>query len=130
MSAAGTAAGPNSCRVGAAPGAHTGQGCPYLSPCWHDGTERPIHRPPDSEAQQDHYRGKKKCHTVKNLLVLDETCPMCFLSATYEGKIHDNSAADLAGDSLPHGSWLYQDMGFQGFILTGITIGYHPISPW
>jgi hypothetical protein len=54
--------------------------------------------------------------------VIDETYHICFLSATYEGKIHDKSAADLAGYSLPHGSWLYQDMGFQGFILTGITI--------
>jgi hypothetical protein len=47
---------------------------------------------------------------------------MCFLSATYEGKVHDKSVADLEGYSLPHGSCLYQDMGFQGFILNGTTI--------
>jgi hypothetical protein len=47
---------------------------------------------------------------------------MCFLSATYAGKAHDKSLADLEGYTLPQGSCLYQDMGFQGFILNGITI--------
>jgi hypothetical protein len=91
-------------------------------PFWHDGTERPIHRPTDPEAQQEYYSGKKKCHTIKNLLVIDETCQVCFLSATYEGKAHDKSLAELEGYALPHGSCLYQDMGFQGFLLNGITI--------
>jgi DDE superfamily endonuclease len=59
---------------------------------------------------------------VKNLLVINETCHICFLSATYEGKVHDKSVADLAGYSLLPGSCLYQDMGFQGFMLNGITI--------
>jgi DDE superfamily endonuclease len=44
------------------------------------------------------------------------------LSATYEGKANDKSLADLEGYSLPSGSCLYQDMGFQGFVLAGITI--------
>jgi hypothetical protein len=47
---------------------------------------------------------------------------MCFVSATYEGKVPDKSVADLEGSTLPHGSCLYQDMGVQGFRLTGITI--------
>jgi DDE superfamily endonuclease len=91
-------------------------------PFWHDGTERPIHRPIDPEEQQEYYSGKKKCHTIKNLLVIDETCHIGFLSATYEGKVNDKTLADLEGYTLPHGSCLYQDMGFQGFILTGSTI--------
>jgi hypothetical protein len=32
-----------------------------------DGTERPIRRPKNSEAQKDNYSGKKKRHTKKNL---------------------------------------------------------------
>jgi hypothetical protein len=39
-----------------------------------------------------------------------------------EGKEHDESLAELAGYTLPRGSHLYQDMGFQGFMLDGITI--------
>jgi hypothetical protein len=54
--------------------------------------------------------------------VINETCHICFLSATYEGKASDKSLAELEGYTLPHGSCLYQDRGFQGFILHGITI--------
>ena len=54
--------------------------------------------------------------------MIHESGHICFLSATYEGKVHDKSVADLAGYSLPHGSCLYQDMGFQGVILNGISI--------
>jgi len=54
--------------------------------------------------------------------VINETCHMCFLSHTCEGKASDKSIAELAGDTLPPGSCLYQDKGFQGFVLPGITI--------
>jgi hypothetical protein len=54
--------------------------------------------------------------------VIDETCHICFLSDTYEGKAHDKSLADLVGYTLPAGSCLYQDLRFQGFVLTGVTI--------
>jgi hypothetical protein len=47
---------------------------------------------------------------------------MCFLSPTDEGKEHDKSLADLEGDTLPRGSCLYQDLGFQGYTRDGITI--------
>jgi hypothetical protein len=66
-------------------------------PFWHDGTERPIHRPKDPEEQQEYYSGKKKCHTLKNLLVINETCHLGFLSHTCEGKASDKSLAEWAG---------------------------------
>jgi hypothetical protein len=47
---------------------------------------------------------------------------MCFLSATYEGRTHDKCMADLTGYTLPPGSCLYQDTGFQGFLLAGVTM--------
>jgi len=47
---------------------------------------------------------------------------MCFLRATFEGKAQDKSLAEFAGYTLPPGSCLYQDMGFQGFVLAGVTI--------
>jgi hypothetical protein len=47
---------------------------------------------------------------------------VCFLSYTCEGKASDKSMAELAGYTLPPGSCLYQDKGFQGFYLPGITI--------
>jgi hypothetical protein len=47
---------------------------------------------------------------------------MCFLSHPYEGKASDQRLAELAGDSLPPGSCLSQDQGFQGGFLQGITM--------
>jgi hypothetical protein len=54
--------------------------------------------------------------------VITETCHVCFLSHTAEGKASDKSLAELADSTLPAGSCLYQDKGFQGFYLQGVTI--------
>jgi DDE superfamily endonuclease len=54
--------------------------------------------------------------------VIDETCQICFLSATDEGKANDKILAELAGYRVPPGSYLYQEMGFQGFVLADVTI--------
>jgi DDE superfamily endonuclease len=109
-------------RISSASREPTEAGWAHHPPFWHDGTERPIHRPTDPEDQQEYYSGKKTGHTVKNLLVIDESGHICFLSDTYEGKLHDKSLADLTGYPLPPGSCLYQDMGFQGFVLAGVTM--------
>jgi hypothetical protein len=58
----------------------------------------------------------KKCHSLKNLVVISETRHIGFLSHTCEGKASDKSLAELEGYTLPRGSWLYQDNGFQGFL--------------
>jgi DDE superfamily endonuclease/Helix-turn-helix of DDE superfamily endonuclease len=89
---------------------------------FHDGTERPIPRPKDNALQKAYYSGKKKCHTVKNIVVIDTQCKIRLLTRTCEGKKHDKKAADEAGYSFPAGSALYQDTGFQGFTITGVTI--------
>lgn len=44
------------------------------------------------------------------------------MSATYPGKWHDKSLVDDEVYSLPIGSVLYQDMGFQGFAVANVTI--------
>ena len=54
--------------------------------------------------------------------MIDESCHIVFLGDTYEGKAHEKSLAELAGYTFPPGSCLYQDMGFQGFVLAGVTI--------
>jgi hypothetical protein len=51
-----------------------------VPPFAHDGTERRIVRPQDSPAQTECYSGKKKDHTVKNVLIVmpytdEETTP-------------------------------------------------------
>lgn len=88
-----------------------------------DGTERRINRPQEEECQQQHYSGKKKAHTVKNNLVagLDDR-QIKHLSKTHEGKKHDKKICDEEGTSLPEGSDLYRDSGFQGHKLAGVEI--------
>ena len=49
--------------------------------------------------------------------MINEACHVCFLSHTSEGKASDKSVAEFAGYTLPPGSYLYQDKGFQGFYL-------------
>lgn len=89
---------------------------------FHDGTERSIPRPKDNERQKECYSGKKKQHTVKNILIINPESRIIFLTPTCEGKKHDKKAADEAGYTLPEGSSLYQDLGFQGFSIVGVTI--------
>ncbi len=88
----------------------------------HDGTERAIVRPTATEAQRTYYSGKKKQHTVKNLVVVNAWCRIVWLSATCEGKKHDKKAADEAHYRFPEDSTLCQDPGFQGFAVPGVTI--------
>lgn len=87
-----------------------------------DGTERPIQRPKDGEIQKTYYSGKKKRHTVKNNVVVNAQGRIVLLTTTCEGKKHDKKIADEAEFLLPEGSILYQDSGFQGFALEGVTI--------
>lgn len=89
---------------------------------FHDGTERPINRPKSKEDQRMYYSGKKKRHTVKNNVIIDETCKILFLTSTCEGKKHDKQITDEAGYTFPEHSTVYQDTGFQGFRPEGVLI--------
>lgn len=87
-----------------------------------DGTERRINRPQDKGDRKTYYSGKKKTHTVKNLVIHDRGGKVRYLSDTYEGKKHDKAIADEEALSFPAGSTLWQDTGFQGFAPNGVTI--------
>jgi hypothetical protein len=81
-----------------------------------DGTERPIARPQDPEAQQANYSGKKKRHTRKHLAAVDETKRVLVLSKAREGKLHDkrfHDEDDIAG-SIPDAIPIEVDLGFLG----------------
>jgi carbon monoxide dehydrogenase subunit G len=53
------------------------------------GTERRIVRLQDAAQQTECYSGKKKDHTVQNVLLINAPLTILFLSATYGGRIHD-----------------------------------------
>ena len=88
-----------------------------------DGTERRRQRPKDDEKQKELYSGKKKAHTVKNILLIgDSDREIKYLSETCKGKKHDKKIVDEAELEFPEATDLYQDSGFQGFHPEGVNI--------
>jgi hypothetical protein len=86
-----------------------------------DGTERRRQRPVDATAQTEHYSGKKKAHTDKNILLVNEqTRQVLYLSPTVAGKTHDKKAADEAEIVYPPNATLDKDTGFQGYEPEGV----------
>src|SRR2546426_664814 len=93
-----------------------------VPPFAHDGTERRIVRPQDPVEQAECYSGKKKDHTVKNVLLVNALLTILFLSDTYGGRVHDKPIADATPYPLPAGSRLLQDLGFLAFTLPQVEI--------
>jgi len=86
-----------------------------------DGTERRLQRPVNIDKQKQKYSGKKKTHTDKNLLLINEnTKKVVYLSPTVEGKKHDKKLADESQISYPANASLTQDTGFQGYQPKGV----------
>ena len=92
------------------------------APFAHDGTERRIVRPQDPAEQTACYSGKRKDHTVKNVLLVNVLLTILFLSDTYGGRTHDKPIADATPYPLPAGSRLLQDLGFLAFTLPQVEI--------
>src|SRR5207253_2286532 len=93
-----------------------------VPPFAHDGTERRIVRPQDPVEQATCYSGKKKDHTVKNVLLINALLIILFLSATHGGRVHDLRIAEATPYPLPAGSGLLQDLGFLAFTLPEVAI--------
>ena len=80
-----------------------------------EGTERRRHRPTDPLQPRAHYRGKKKAHTDKNLLLVNaHTGKGVYLGPTRAGQPHDQKAAAAVPILSPANATLDQDPGFQG----------------
>ncbi|HEY9016013.1 MAG TPA: transposase family protein [Gemmatimonadales bacterium] len=79
-------------------------------------------RPQDPAEQTHCYSGKKKDHTVKNILLVNAVLVILFLSDTVGGLIHDKRLAEATPYPLPAGSRLLQDLGFMAFTLPEVEI--------
>lgn len=82
-----------------------------------DGLERPCVRPPDDARQRARYRGKKKRHRVKNLLITDPHRRILYLSRPADGSTHDYTL--LKQEFSPRLPWfkkmqVWLDLGFYG----------------
>ena len=88
-----------------------------------DASERLLQRPVKDDQQRAKYSGKRKTHTDKNLLLVNEnTKKVVYLSATAEGKKHDKKLADESQMSYPQNASLTQDTGFQGYQTAGVLV--------
>ena len=88
-----------------------------------DGAERRRQRPQDTEAQKQYYSGKKKTHTVKNIVIAGpEDREVKYLGVTHAGKKHDKKAVDEEQPTFPAGTVVYQDTGFQGYAPEGMEV--------
>ena len=88
-----------------------------------DAAERLLQRPVNEDKQRAKYSGKKKTHTDKNLLLVNEnTKKVVYLSETVEGKKHDKKLADESQISYPANASLTQDTGFQGYQPKGVLV--------
>src|SRR5438034_408280 len=86
-----------------------------------DGTVRRHQRPTDAAQQKELYSGKKKTHTDKNLVLVNEhTTKVVYLGPTVAGKTHDKKAADAAQICYPTNATLGKDTGFQGYEPAGV----------
>jgi DDE superfamily endonuclease len=95
-----------------------------------DGSERRRQRPQNHAKQKEHYSGKKKAHTDKNILLVNaNTKKVVYLSPTVAGKTHDKKATDDAQIAYPTNATLDKDTGFQGYEPAGTQTRQPQKSP-
>lgn len=87
-----------------------------------DATERAIPRSVVYERQKHEYSGKKKTHTVKNNLIVDQQSQILFLSSSYPGSVHDKKLAHQAGHLYPDETVLVEDLGYLGYEPENIAV--------
>ena len=81
-----------------------------------DGTERRRERPQDHQVQKEHYSGKRRAHTDKNIILVNEnTTKVAYLGPTTPGKTHDKKMADNENIRYPDKATLDKDSGFQAY---------------
>lgn len=81
-----------------------------------DATEQPVQRPKDDQQQRKHYSGKKKRHTAKNAILVNEEGLIRDISATTPGSVHDLKHLRQSGllGKIPKGAGVVGDSGFDG----------------
>lgn len=88
-----------------------------LGTLFFDATEQPIQRPADRGGQKRFYSGKKKRHTLKHQLVVDQHGKIRAVSPTYPGKVHDKRVYDRERTQTFPGSLRKGDLGYLGTLL-------------
>lgn len=81
-----------------------------------DATEQRVERSSDYATQKKHYSGKKKCHTIKTQVIVNEHGRIRHVSDSVPGSTHDLTLLRQSGviDELPAGLTVMADCGYRG----------------
>lgn len=81
-----------------------------------DATEQAVQRSSDDETQRQHYSGKKKRHTRKTQLIVNEHGQIRHLSRSTPGSLHDlkHFRGSGAGQQIPKDATVGGDAGYDG----------------
>lgn len=81
-----------------------------------DATEQPVQRPQDAEQQKKHYSGKKKRHTRKVQIIVNEDGVVREVSDSVPGAMHDRELFRQSGaaEAIPKETVTGGDAGYQG----------------
>jgi hypothetical protein len=90
-----------------------------------DGTERRLPRPQHRGKQKRFYSGRKKRHTVKNVIIVGRR-KVLWCSPTVPGRRHDKKVAEQARLRLPAQVDLLGDRGFEGLAAGAAGV----VTPW
>ena len=90
-----------------------------------DGTERRLPRPTHAGRQRRYYSGRKKRHTVKNVIVTAQG-QVRWCSPTVPGRRHDKALTEKERLRLPKEVTVLGDNGFAGLDPGAATL----ITPW
>jgi hypothetical protein len=92
-----------------------------------DGADRPVRRPKNPQKQKECYSGRKKRHTVKNVVVSSGGL-IEYLSPTVPGRQSDKRLAEpLEQVTFPKHCVVLSDRGFQGLHLNDKAL-IHPVK--
>jgi len=105
-----------------------------------DATEQRVERSRDNATQKAHYSGKKKAHTRKTLIVVNERGRLRYVSPSVPGAIHDLTLLRQSGalEEIPPALSLMADSGFHGLHndapARSVALPYkgskaHPLTP-
>ena len=91
-----------------------------------DATEQAVQRSRDDETQRQHYSGKKKRHTCKTQLIVNQYGEIRHLTSSTPGSIHDIKHFRLsgAGEQIPKEITVGGDAGYDGL---GHDLPHHSV---
>lgn len=84
--------------------------------CFIDGADRGIQHPKNDVEQIENYSGKHGKHTIKNTYISNELSQVLYLGPTTNGKVHDKKMVDEEEITFPNDSFIWKDLGYQGYL--------------